>query len=211
MKSIVNYVIILTLAISLTIITTATGALSLSPLPPLSTEAPDVIAKNKVITKTFVVNQKIILLLDDNSLWGIDPQYSEVSVDNHERLVGYYVTIMPAAENPENPVLFIIDNKKEFFNANLVGIPAEAPVIENVDLEGMTLDFSQDKGYYRLGIHAEDRKALENWKDGQKLVVGGVRFLEFDSTGRSQSEYMYLLFNYDKKEFVHFTFQKEFL
>ncbi len=171
--------------------------------PPITVPV-DVYA-NKVISHTFSLKEKVFALLDDNSVWEISPAYEQINGEHHDYLVGKNVTLMPDIADPDYSILFIIDLKIEHFNVKLAAIPTETSEILDINLDELSIQYSIGEDIHKIAIMPSDYELIKDWQKGQKVVVGGVWFDEYDQTGLPDCEYMNTLFNYDKQVFVRFN------
>lgn len=179
------------------------GATSPAPAPSITETA--VAYANKVIVHTFYLKEKVFVVLDDSSVWEIDPGYEQINGEHHDYLVGHYVTLMPDIANPDYEIQFIIDLKVEHFNVKLVALPSETSEIVDINLDELSLQYSVEEDFNKIAVMPSDYETIKKWEKGQKVVVGGVWFDEYDQTGLSDCEYLNTLFNYDTKEFIRFN------
>ena len=174
-----------------------------SPAPTPIT-VPAVAYANKVIVHTFYLKEKVFALLDDSSLWEINPDYEQINGEHHDYLIGKNITLMPDISNADYEILFILDYTIDHFNVKLISLPSETSKIVDINLGELSLQYSLKEDSNKIAIMPSDYEILQSWQKGQKVVVGGVWFNEYDQAGISDCEYLYSLFNYEKKEFVRF-------
>lgn len=164
---------------------------------------------------------EVFIRLDDGSTWKVNADDVAWLAAEETPLLETAITLMPEAGTDWYPVKIIIHNEKgrpwKDFTVNLEAPPAlpEMPQIKSVKLS--TLETCQILIQMRtpgglkettLYINPMDGGIVVNWKEGQKIVICGTWFPEFDPIGRKDydSVFLYTVFNYHTKEFAFFTF-----
>lgn len=163
-------------------------------------------------------SQGSFVFLDDGSAWEINTVDHEWMHEREEDLVGIPVTIMPETGTEEFPVRIIVHGVKawEDFSVHLESAPTQPGrrVIEEVLSEAeypmMTIkkNVGEEEKKVVLVVNPNYRDIVKKWKRGQRVVVGGVWFPEYDPVGQRDYDctFLFVVYNYDTNNFVFFDY-----
>lgn len=156
--------------------------------------------------------------IDDGSAWMINHLELDWVKEKQDELLEIPITIMPEAGIENFPTRIIIHNNREpvwkDFTINHVSTPTSCHAlhISAIDLEtGSTLSLSvkTKEGIIEvpLYINPVNDYIVKRWKKGQKVIIGGIWFPEYDPNEHKEfdSAYLYVLYNYDTQDYVFFA------
>lgn len=159
--------------------------------------------------------------INDGSIWRINPSDVNWIAENQENLIHIAVTIMPEAGTEDYPVRIIVHNDTSYgwkdFTVSQESAPTQperALISEiNVDSEGeptINIQKQTKEGTLvsTLFINPVDIDTVTHWSAGQRIVVGGVWFPEYDPVGRKEYDctFLFTIYNYETKDFAFFSF-----
>lgn len=185
----------------------ATSA-SPNPNPPNIEVETDAYA-NHTIIHLYYLNEKNYAVLDDHSLWELNPNENEKIEEQRDFLENSYLTIMPDTGSLNYPVTFIMFNKTDVFTANLVSIPSNGLQLLEIDPTGESITLitrSENRPPQVLKISSDNYITVQRWQKGNRVVIGGVWFPEFDPQARFNCDYLFCIYNYDTQELVFFSY-----
>lgn len=156
--------------------------------------------------------------VDDGSVWCINPMDADWVEEDREYLVNTVVTLMPEAGTEDYPHRIIVHNDSGYgwkdFTVRLISMPLHSDTvnISSMDKEtGLSLNLSipseDGRVEYTLWTNPLDSESVKRWDVGQKVIVGGIWFPEYDPNGPKDYDctYLYVLYNYETQEFVFFA------
>lgn len=176
---------------------------------------------NHKIENIFYCKDAVFARLDDSSLWKVNPNDVPWIAENEKSIQGMAFTLMPEAGTDQYPVKIIVHNEKgrpwRDFTVSLDTPPETQEGAQIRDVAAI------DEEHYRIciqklskeglqeafiSINPLDSEAVKNWMQGQRIIIGGTWFPEYDPFGRKDfdSIYFYTIYNYHTKEFAFFTF-----
>lgn len=202
--------------------------LAMGPIAPLSAQM--VLEPPAVAVATEVRNHRFesfhftqsggYAFVDDGSVWYINPQDIAWIKKEPDKLLNIPITLMPEAGTDSYPVRIIVHTESWGFGwRDLTAKQAASPMdphgttISGIDKEdgafvsikSNALEESFEETL--LLINPLDAETVKRWKPGQKVVIGGVWFPEYDPYGRKEYNcgYLFVLYNYETKTFAFFA------
>lgn len=163
---------------------------------------------NPTLIHVFNHEGKHYAVLSNHSIWELNPDSSEISKDDYTLLLNQYVTLMPGKEPSEYPINLIISKAGPSISAKLLSVPTDSLKLVDLDSSGSQLQIDSPSGglLQYLEIIPDNHEMVQRWQKGQKVVISGIWFPEFDPQGRSDCAYLYTLYNYDTQEFTRFIY-----